>query len=240
MKKQSKSYYVALYGIMFACIFVAMMLDKLISLPFSSLGLPSMAFCVLLVTFCFCFIRNEWLTAFLSGAFFGLASWIKVFIFPGDIAYLTAIVGADSPLIIPYTLLVYVVPRLFVGIVAFSVYKLFCLLFKNIGDAKVRQKISITIGVLFGLVTNTVLFLSALNFTKEQIGVGTDTLFNIIKLVLYTNIIPEYLISLYFVPIVVIATRRALHLGISAENKEDETDSATPDESEKVLQGDKK
>lgn len=222
MIKKNKSYYVALYGIMFAFIFVAMMLDKLISLPLSSLGLPSMALFVLLVTLSFCFIRNEWLTAFASGLCFGLASWIKVFIFPSDIAFLTGVVGADSPLIIPYTLLVYVVPRLFVGVVAFAVYRLFCYLFRNIGDVKAKQKISLTVGALFGLLTNTVLFLTALNMCKAQIGAGNDTLFHAISLVIYTNIIPEYFISCFFVPIVTLSVRRALHLGIEAKREEAE------------------
>lgn len=221
MTKSNKSYYVALYGIMFACIFVAMMVDKLISLPFSSLGLPSMALCVLLVTFCFCFIRNEWFTALLAGVFFGLASWIKVFIFPSDIAYLTAIIGTDSPLIIPYTLLVYVVPRIFVGITAFGVYKLFCVIFHNIGDVKVKQKVALTFGTLFGLAANTLLFLSALNLCKEQIGQSVSPLFDVIMAVIYTNIIPEYLVSIYFVPLVVLAVRRGLHLGIEAEKMTD-------------------
>ena len=64
VNNNSKAFQVAKYAVMFAIIFVAMMIDKAISvipIPFS------MAVCVLLVTLSFCFLENKWSTAVLSG-----------------------------------------------------------------------------------------------------------------------------------------------------------------------------
>ncbi|MGN1066607.1 MAG: hypothetical protein ACI4QH_02230, partial [Candidatus Fimimonas sp.] len=62
MVNNTKAYQVAKYAIMFATIFVAMMLDRVISL-----GLPTAtAACVLLVTFSFCFLDNRWSTGIIS------------------------------------------------------------------------------------------------------------------------------------------------------------------------------
>ena len=86
-----------MYGIMAATIFVAMFIDKALSsfLPIS------MAVVVLIATFSFCLVMNDWLMGFAAGAVFGLASWVKAMIFGEAIAI--------NPL-------VSLVPRLFVGI----------------------------------------------------------------------------------------------------------------------------
>ncbi|MEG1528207.1 MAG: hypothetical protein RR248_00155 [Clostridia bacterium] len=195
---KNKTYYIALYGIMFAAIFVAMMLDRLISL-----ALPiSTAACVLLITFSFCFIKNDWLIGFFSGLFFGVASLIKGIIFNA-----VAVPIYFAPLL-------YIVPRLFVGIGAFAVYKLFLIILKDVNNQTVKQVISLVLGTLIGLCINTVLYLLALNGIKLYMGEEYTALFTTIKIVIFTNILPEYLISLIFVPILVLRTRVALHLGI--------------------------
>lgn len=78
MVNDKKGYSIALYAMMLALIFVAMMLDRLISL-----ALPvSMALLTLTVTFSCCFWRNSWTNGVLACTFFGVASMIKGFIFP--------------------------------------------------------------------------------------------------------------------------------------------------------------
>ncbi|MBQ2723186.1 MAG: hypothetical protein IJF72_00850 [Clostridia bacterium] len=199
MKKST--YQLALCGIMFAVIFVAMMLDRLLSL-----GLPtSTAVFVLLVVFCFCFIRNQWSTAFFAGLFFGVASFVKAIAF-GEINNLNPLVS--------------ILPRMAVGIVAFAIYKFILFLMKNNQNLYLRQTVAITIGTFFGLVCNTVLYLTALGIYQQALGNEFQGLFQTIRIVLYTNILPEYLCAMILVPHVVIGCRRALHWGIEAKIKE--------------------
>ena len=99
MDFSKKTFRIAICAIGFAVIFLAMMLDKLISL-----ALPvSMAAVVLLVTFSLCFVFDEWLFGFLTGVFFGLASFLKAFVF-GEATFVTFGIGS---------ILIYVLPRYF-------------------------------------------------------------------------------------------------------------------------------
>lgn len=215
MEKNSKTYRVALYGIMFGMIIVGMAIDKLVSLSLPS-GI-STAVCVLLVTFSFCLITNDWATAFFAGAFFGLASLVKAFIF-GEVAFVSVAVGNGSPLILLYSVCIYLLPRLFVGVACFAVYRLTSFLLRKMSRVRLKETISLSVGIFVGLVTNTVLFLTALNAAKTIFNVQHSTLLDIIKIVIYTNILPEYLVSIIVAPIIIIGVRRALHLGIEAKN----------------------
>ncbi len=199
MVNDKKAYKITMYAVMFAAIFVAMMLDRMISL-----GLPSgisTAACVLLVTFSFCFIDNTWLTGILSCTFFGLASFLKGFVFP-------------EPIPLSVNPLVSVLPRVIVGVVTFGVYSLALICTKKMKKERSRQIVSMTIAVFFGLVVNTLLYLTAVNIYKEILGVEYDSVFVIIIAVIFTNIIPEYLVSLLAAPHVVLGVRRGLKLGI--------------------------
>jgi len=198
-----KSYNIAVIAIAFALIFVAMMLDKLFSLL-----LPvSMACIVLLVTFSICFTYNDWLMGFLVGLLFGLASFCKAFLF-GEATFVTFGV---------YSILIYVLPRCFVGISAFAVYRLLLTFFKN-QKSKTAQHVSMVVGTFIGLAINTLLFLTALNIAKGTLGEEYTPLLLTIKAVIFTNIIPEYLISMIFAPMVVLGVRKGLKLGIDGNN----------------------
>ena len=211
--KTNKAYYIALYAIMFAAIFVAMMLDKAISF----IGLPiSLAVCVLLVTFSFAFIKNEWHIALFSGVFFGIASLLKEFIFPPNAALnpYGALLFTNYPYLLP---LQYVLPRLFVGIAAFLMYKLFLILTKNSKmSARTRQILCISLGVFVGLLVNTVLFFTAMIIIKQELAVATGGLWAYIVAVFFTNIITEYPIAIILTPLIVLGVRKGLHLGIEA------------------------
>lgn len=216
--KSKKSYYVALYAIMFATIGVAMALDRLVSL---GLGI-SMALCTLLVTFSFALIRNELSTGFFAGVFFGLASLLKAFIF-GEVQFLATALGSDSPLVLLYAVGIYFLPRILVGILAFLTYKgMRLLLDKKYGGSRVKEIICLTVGVFIGLICNTVLFLSALNLAKTMLGVTHSNLLVIIKAVIFTNIIPEYAVSLIFAPTIIVGVRRALRYGLEANFTQEE------------------
>ncbi len=200
--KDNKTKQITRWAVMLAVIFVAMMLDKAISSP-----LPvSMAACVLLATFTFCFLDNNWVSGVLAGAFFGIASLCKEFIFP------SAMFEANvNPLIS-------VLPRVLATTLAFACYKLILYFAKNLANAKRRQVIATVVGTFVGLALNTVLYLIALGIYKDLSGIANQGLFAVIYGVLFTNIIPEYLISLLAVPTIVLGVRKGLKLGIDGNN----------------------
>lgn len=204
MVNNSKAFKLARYAIMFATIFVAMMLDRVISL-----GLPvSTAAVVILITFSFCFLDNSWASGLLSFTLFGLASFIKEFIWPSSIA---AFPVYEWPLVT-------IVPRLASGAIAFGVYRLILLVSKKMNNKYARQTLAMTIAIFIGNVTNTVLFLSTLNLFKIINDIDYTSLIVTIKAVVITNIIPEYLIAMILAPHVVLGVRRGLKLGIDGNN----------------------
>lgn len=200
MINNKKSYFVAVTAIMFALIFIAMMLDKTISLALPS-GI-STATVTLAVTFTLCFLFNDYRFGFLAGVMFGLASWVKALLF-GEIPQ-------NNPLV---TLL----PRIFVGITTFCCYRLILKCFKN-NQSKKAQITAMSVSVVVGNMVNTVLFLTALNICKKVMGQEYTGLFAIIKVVIFTNIIPEYLISAIVSPLVVLSVRHGLKLGVDGNN----------------------
>ena len=204
MVNNSKAFKIAQYAIMFATIFVAMMLDRVISL-----GLPvSTAAVVILITFSFCFLDNSWATGVLSFTLFGLASFFKEFIWPSSIA---AFPVYEWPLVT-------IVPRLASGVVAFGVYRLLLLITRKMGNVYARQTLAMTFAILIGNATNTVLFLSTLNLFKVINDIDYTPLIVTIKAVIVTNIVPEYLISMILAPHVVLGVRRGLKLGADGNN----------------------
>ena len=226
MVNNSKAFQAAKYAIMFATIFVAMMLDKAISfIPISF----SMAVCVLLVTLSFCFLENKWVTGVLAGLFFGISSFIKEFIMP------SALLGQALPPL--YWILVTIPPRVLMTTGAFAVYRLMMLCTGKLKRARVRQVLCITVAAFVGLVLNTVLFFSALRLAKylytviEHVTVENKGVWALIYLSLVSNIIPEYLISLCCVALIVLGVRKGLKLGIDGNNwrRADEASKAEQD-----------
>ena len=204
MVNNSKAFRLTRYAIMFATIFVAMMLDRVISL-----GLPvSTAAVVILITFSFCFLDNSWASGILSFTLFGLASFIKEFIWPSSIA---AFPVYEWPLVT-------IVPRLASGAVAFGIYRLLLLATRKMKNIYVRQTLAMTVAIFIGNATNTVLFLSTLNLFKVINNIDYTSLIVTIKAVIVTNIVPEYLISMILAPHVILGVRRGLKLGIEGNN----------------------
>lgn len=203
MVNNSKAYTIAKYAVMFATIFVAMMLDRVISL-----GLPTAtAATVLLVTFSFCFLENKWVTGILACTLFGVASCVKEFIFPSSVALFPVYVWP----------VITIFPRVIMGVVAFSVYRLMLKLTRKMNNRYTRQTICIVVATFFGLITNTILFLLTLNICKQIAHMDYTSLILVIKGVLLTNILPEYLISMIIAPHIVLGVRRGLKLGIDGK-----------------------
>lgn len=207
MVNNSKAYKIAKYAVVFAIIFVAMMLDRLLTI------IPgfSTAACVLLVTLSFCFLENSWSMGVISGTFFGLASFLKEMWMP------TSLVGAVFPE--PYyRALITIPPRIIMGVVAFSVYRLLLFLTKNMKNGRKRQILSLIIASLFGLLANTIGFFSFVQLTRSIACVENEGFFNLIYGALTLNIIPEYVVSIACVWSVVLGVRRGLKLGVDGNN----------------------
>lgn len=191
----NKAARVAKYAIMFAIIIVAVLLDRVITL-----GLPIAGATVeLLVTFAVCFLFDSWLEGFAAFTFMGLSSFILAFPF-GKVA-------SQNPLIS-------VLPRMFVGLAAFGVYKLVLLCFRKSNAVRTSQVVAIVCAVAVGLVTNTVLYMGALTLFTDAYG----SLVLAIKSVAILNILPEYLVALVGTAPLVMGVRRGLKLGVDGNN----------------------
>lgn len=225
----NKAFRVARYAIMFAIIFVAMMIDKVISIipiPFS------MAVCVLLVTLSFCFLENKWSTAVLSGVFFGVASFIKEFIWGSPL------LGAVLPPI--YWPFVTIPSRVLMTTLAFGAYRLLLRFTRSMTNEKKRQICCMIIAAFVGLVVNTLGFISSIYAAKtvymaiEKNAIENKGVFALIYGILLTNILPEYLVSMSCVSFIVLGVRRGLKLGISGNNWTLETTDRMPSSEEQV------
>lgn len=202
----NKALRVARYAIMLAVIFVAMMIDRAISM----VGLPfSMAACAILITLSFCLLENDALSGVLAGLFFGLASFVKEFIFPSP-----TVGAAFAP---QYWLLITIPPRVLMGLAAFWSYRLMLVLCKKL-PAKRAQQVSICVAALVGCIVNTVGFLSAVQLCNVITGGVAKGLLAVIYGILLTNILPEYLIAAIGTPLVVAGVRKGLKLGIDGNN----------------------
>ena len=210
MVNNSKAFKVARYAIMLATIVVAMMVDRAVGMALTaglSQQLSTAAF-VLLVTFSFCLFDNSWTTAILSWTFFGFASFIKEFILPTSVSNMPVYVWP----------IITMIPRIASGAVAFGTYKLMLLATRKIGNERKRQVPSMMVAILLGNVTNTVLFLSTLNLCKMLFKVEYSALIELIKLAAFTNILPEYTITILLAPFVVLGVRHGLKLGLDGNN----------------------
>ena len=212
----NKAKMLAKYAIMFAVIFVAMMVDKVISII--PVGF-SMAVCVLLVTLSFCFLDNSWKNGIISGLFFGIASFIKEFIMP------SAVLGQVFPPI--YWLLVTIPPRVAMSTLAFCTYRLMLLATRKMTNAKTRQILSMAVATFVGLAVNTLAFVSSLELSRyiytcihgASQTIQNKGVFVMIYALLFTNIIPEYLISILCVAPIVLGVRKGLGLGLDGNNE---------------------
>ncbi len=202
MVNNSRAGKVAKYAIVLATIFVAMFLDRAISLGFP----VSAATIVLLVTFSFALLENDLGSAIICCSLFGLASFVKEFI-----PFLQSSVALLPIYVRPVVTLV---PRMTMGLVLFGVYRLMLTLAKKMSSARGRQVLSIVVAVFFALVTNTVLFLGLLNLFKTVFNIQHDSIIALIKTGLAINIPVEYLVSMLFVSPVVLGVRRGLKLGV--------------------------
>ena len=191
----NKALQVARYAIMLAIIFVATLLDRVITI-----GLPIAGATVeLLVTFALCFLFNSWIDGFVASVFMGLSSFILAFPF--------AQIASQNPLIS-------IVPRLFVSIIAFCVYRLILLATRKMHNKVAAQTIAMVPATFVGLITNTILYIGALTLFTDAYG----SLVIALQAVVILNVLPEYLVAFVGVAPLVLGVRKGLKLGKDGNN----------------------
>jgi uncharacterized membrane protein len=133
------------------------------------------------------------------GFFFGLTSFLQIFIKP---SVLSQLLFAISPL---KTIVLVFVPRLLVPVTAWLVYRAIN------GESKVRKRVAAGAGALVGSLTNTVLFLAALYLLflpqidqlAEAFGTTPQLLAGVMGIIGATNGLPEAVVAvLLCVPVV--------------------------------------
>ena len=199
MKKRSSTYNLVLYAIYAALIFVARLLDQLLT----SAALPiNFAVITLSVAFSCALINPSIKNGIIIGFIFGLSSFIASFMFGGT----AVIYGFTNPCIS-------VLPRIIVGI---ALYFTFYGVYKLCKALKVKgMTIAIVVACVVGALVNTVTVLFTIWLFKTLSGMS-------VLLVLFvTNAIPELIVPAIIVPGVVYGVRRGLRIkdAYSQENK---------------------
>lgn len=186
---------VARYGIYFALIFVARILDRLISIAWPI----NIAVFTISVSFTLILLSKNIYSALITGTLFGIASLIAAVIFP------------SPAFMLPW---VSVLPRMIVGLAIFGAYKL---MFAILNKAKIWKKryfsamIASGIGVMVN--TITVMFMVSLN-SGDLSGY-----FAVVQGILLTNFIPEMVIGIICVPLLTISVANGTKMPIAGEKK---------------------
>ena len=190
MKKRSKTYNLVLYAIYAALIFVARMLDQLVS----AAALPiNFAVITLSVAFACALINPSLKNGIIVGFIFGFSSFIASFIFGGG----SLIYGFANPLIS-------ILPRIIVGIVVYLVFSgVYALLKKAFGKGMIP---AISIACVVGALVNTITVLFMIWLFKTLQGM------DVLLVLFVTNAIPELIVPSLIVPGIVYGVRRSLRI----------------------------
>lgn len=180
--KNDKAHFVAFVGVMFALIFVLFLLEGMLLAP------------VLGVTPCFLSlpvavalsIYDDWKKSFVGGTLLGACSCIFCLI------YASMYIFYANPLIC-------ILPRTFIGITAYWSFKGISYLLRKVKNKYVREMLPAAIAGVIGSITNTVLYLLAVNiWAGNLMGALTQmlelavTIFFPIELVACFILVPIY------------------------------------------------
>lgn len=190
MKKRSNTYSLVLYAIYAALIFVARMLDQLLT----AAALPiNFAVITLSVAFACALVQPSLKNGIIVGFIFGLASFVASFMFGGT----AVIYGFTNPCIS-------VIPRIIVGIALFATFSLFYSIFKKtFGKGMIP---AIAIACVVGALVNTVTVLFSIWLFKTLDGM------DVVLVLFVTNAIPELIVPALVVPGVVFGVRKGLRI----------------------------
>ncbi len=195
MKSSSRT--VVWYATVAALVFVARMLDRLVSgfLPINA------AIVTLSVVFICLFVRPTWLNALACGLTFGVMSLLASVIFPS---------GFAAYFINP---LVSVLPRIVVCLCALGVYKLCRMGLKG----KSGFLASVAIAGIVGALVNTFTVMSMIYLFQPLYG-DDETYAAVLGLVLTVNTLLEVVLPAFMTPAATLGVRKGLRIRLEEEN----------------------
>lgn len=196
--KKDKAHFVAFMGVMFALIFVLFLLEGAV---LSGLGMTA---CILSLPVAIALsIYDDWKKCFVGGTLLGLASCIFCLIFASLFIFYA------NPLIC-------VLPRFFIGVTAYWTYFGLSKLFKKTKNAFVRESIPAAIAGIVGSITNTVLYLLAINIWSGDF-MGSFTAIMNVAVSIYFPI--ELVACMLLVPVYVAVLKKINHTLINKPQK---------------------
>lgn len=157
--KSDKAHFIAFIGVMTALIFVLFLLEGTL---LSGVGMTA---CILSLPVAIALsIYDDWKKSFIGGTILGVCSAIFCLIFASLFIFYA------NPLIS-------VLPRFFIGVTAYWSYFGLSKLFKNVKNKFVRETFPAALAGIIGSITNTVLYLLAVNiWTGNAAGAFTQIL----------------------------------------------------------------
>lgn len=198
--KNDKAHFVAFIGVMFALIFVLFLLEGTL---LSGVGMTA---CILSLPVAIALsVYDDWKKSFIGGTLLGACSCLFCLIFA------SAFLFYANPLIS-------VLPRMFIGITAYWTYRGLLKLFKSVKNKYVREMLPASIAGIVGSITNTVLYLLAVNIWT---GNGADALTQILKVAVSIYFPIELVACFILVPIYVTVLRKVSHKFVEKKIKED-------------------
>lgn len=195
---KSKSKRIALYGVFAALLVVVFYLETLIGSFWVTP--PAIVSLSLLFTLC---LSDDWKLGLGGGILFGLTSWALAAIF------------ANPVFIFPWNS---VLPRLFVGIGAYGVFRLMSFLVRNRKNKFVTAYLPYSIGAACGILINTVLVITCLTLFESDMG----SLSYWMSICLTINFPIELVAAMVLTPILSNALKRAFRNKSEVPQKSEE------------------
>ncbi len=196
--KRDKAHFIAFVGVMFALIFVLFLLEGALSLVLGT----TPCFLSLPVAIALS-IYDDWKKSFIGGTLLGLASCLFCLIFA-------------SLFIVYANPLISVLPRFFVGVTAYWTYFGLFKLFKKSKSVFVRESIPAGVAGVVGSLTNTVLYLLAINIWSGNFMGSFTAIMNVAVTIFFPI---ELAACLILVPIYVAVLKKINHTLINKPKK---------------------
>ena len=188
--KNDKAHFVAFIGVMFALIFVLFLLEGAV------LSVLGMTACILSLPVAIALsIYDDWKKSFVGGTILGFVSCLFCLVFASMFIFYA------NPLIS-------VLPRMFIGVTSYWTYFGLSKLFKKAKSVFVRESIPAAIAGVVGSLTNTVLYLLAVNIWAGDV-MGSLTAIMNVAVSIYFPI--ELAACLVLVPIYVAVLKKVNH-----------------------------
>ena len=198
--KSDKAHIVAFIGVMAALIFVLFLLEGTL------LAGVGMTACVLSLPVAIALsIYDDWRKSFIGGTLLGVCSCVFCLVFASMFIFYA------NPLIS-------VLPRCFIGITAYWTYFGLSRLFKRVKNKYIRDMLPAAVAGVIGSLTNTVLYLLAVNIWAGDV-MGALTQFVNIAVAIYFPI--ELIACFILVPVYVSVLRKISGKVLSKANRKE-------------------